>query len=169
MRECRDMIRSYDSERPITFASWPCDAKDNLAMQSVDICCLNRYRGWYDPELERIADELEEMRRAFPDKPLLLSEFGAGARPKFHDDKNCKWSEGYQAELLEKILKIARKHSNGACIWTLSDFRDPSRVPMKISDGFINNKGLVSADREHRKIAFSRVGKIYHDWKKTDR
>ncbi len=167
-RKARALIRHYDSKRPITFASWPRDADANLGLKMVDICCLNRYRGWYDPDYEKIGKELDEVCRFYPDKPVFLSEFGAGAQPGRHDREHGKWSEEYQADILEKILKIARKHACGASIWVLCDFADPSRVSMKMTRGFINNKGLVSEDRQYKKMAFDRVKQIYNQWKRED-
>ncbi|MCF6176768.1 MAG: hypothetical protein L3J71_13500 [Victivallaceae bacterium] len=168
-RKARALIRSYDPKRPVTFASWPRDADANLGLKMVDMCCLNRYRGWYDPDYEKVAGELDEVRRLYPDKPIFLSEFGAGARSGKHDPESSMWSEEYQAELIGKILHIARKHACGASIWVLADFADPSRVSMKLTDGFINNKGLISEDRKHRKLAFETVKQIYNKWKQEDK
>jgi hypothetical protein len=42
-------------------------------------------------------------------------------------------------------------------------------VLMKMSNGFINNKGLLSEDRKHRKLAFETVKQIYNNWKKEDK
>lgn len=167
-RKAREMIRSYDPIRPITFASWPKEAGANLGLKMVDACCLNRYCGWYESNSDLIAGELDEIHQLYPDKPVLLSEFGAGACLGFHDPKSCKWSEEYQSELIEKILNIARKHSCGCAIWNFADFADPSRVSMKITNGFTNNKGLVSEDRKYRKLAFDKVKNIYNKWKRDD-
>jgi len=166
--KARTLIRSYDPKRPVTFASWPRNADANLGLKMVDMCCLNRYRGWYDPDYPKIARELDEMQNAYPDRPIFLSEFGAGAQPGKHDPKQGKWSEEYQAELLEKVLNIAREHACGASIWVLADFMDPSRVSMKITNGLVNNKGLVSEDRKYRKLAYEKVKQIYNQWKRED-
>jgi beta-glucuronidase len=168
-RKARKLIRSFDQQRPVTFASWPRDADANLGLKMVDMCCLNRYRGWYDPDCGKIAEELDEVHKVYPDKPMFLSEFGAGAQPGCHDPEKSKGSEEYQAMLLADILNIARKHACGACIWVFADFADPSRVLMKMSNGFINNKGLLSEDRKHRKLAFETVKQIYNNWKKEDK
>lgn len=168
LQYCREIIQRYDSVRPVTFASWPRHASNNLGLQAVDICCLNRYRGWYDPNPELIAGELDSMRNLYPDKPVLLTEFGAGAEPGRYSQKLEKWSEDYQAELLANIVRQARSHANGCIIWVLADFNDPSRVSQKVSHGYINNKGLLSDDRKHRKLSFERIKTIYNQWKLAD-
>jgi len=153
-------LRRYDNERPVTFASLGFEPDKNLAMQVVDICSLNRYRGWYTPDVKKLVDELRAYARVMH-KPIVLSETGAGAVAGKHGPPNERWTEEYQARVMEEILHIAYRHAQGCFIWLLADFEDPSRVHSRIARGFVNNKGLVSEDLKHRKMAFEVVKRLF--------
>jgi beta-glucuronidase len=168
-QKVRDMFSSYEQVRPLTFASWPKDAETNLGMKMVDMSCLNRYRGWYNSsDVHLLAGELDEIKKLYPEHPVFLSEFGAGATAGFHSDTDEIWSEEYQTKTLTEIMNIARKHAKGCSIWVLFDFADPSRVSVKMTNGFYNNKGIITEDRKTKKISFEAVKKLYHAWREED-
>ncbi len=118
----------------------------------VDILSFNQYLGWYDglPEkCETISWKIEQ------DKPVLISEFGAGAKHGLHGDKNARWTEEYQEDLYIKTLAMLNNIENiqGISPWILIDFRSPRRVLPKIQDGW-NRKGLISEDGKRKKAFF---------------
>ena len=165
MREAVARVRRYDRRRPVTFASWPRNPRKNLGTRVVDFCSLNMYRGWYTPHIAGLAKDLQRLRRA-TGKPIVLSEFGAGAVAGRRGSRRARWTEDYQADVLARNLAIARRHSAGCFIWLLHDFLDPSRVHSRITGGFINNKGLVTEDRTVRKLAFGVVRKFFAEGRK---
>lgn len=167
LKAAHTLVRRIDPMRPTTFATWPKDPNNNGGLQVVDVCALNRYRGWYDPDVPKLADDLRGIREA-ADKPVILSEFGAGAVAGMHGADDAVWTEEYQARVLGECLEIARRESSGCLIWLLHDFLDPSRVYSKITDGFLNNKGLVTIDRNTRKIAFETVRRYFTRWAQED-
>ena len=165
LREAVARVRRYDRRRPVTFASWPRNPRKNLGTRVVDFCSLNMYRGWYTPHIAGLAKDLQRLRRA-TGKPIVLSEFGAGAVAGRRGSRRARWTEDYQADVLARNLAIARRHSAGCFIWLLHDFLDPSRVHSRITGGFINNKGLVTEDRTVRKLAFGVVRKFFAEGRK---
>ena len=87
-------------------------------------------------------------------KPVIISEFGGGAKYGYHGAKNQRWTEEFQENLyrentamLDKIEGLA-----GTTPWILKDFRSPRRVLPDIQD-YYNRKGLFS-DKGEKKLAF---------------
>ncbi|HRK65999.1 MAG TPA: hypothetical protein PKY73_00490, partial [Hyphomonas sp.] len=88
-------------------------------------------------------------------KPLLFSEFGAGALAGFHDPSmKRKFSEDYQAEYYRQTLAMAEQIPSlrGMSPWILKDFQSPRRQHPVYQNGW-NRKGLIS-ETGRRKEAF---------------
>ncbi|MFK7904118.1 MAG: glycoside hydrolase family 2 protein [Chitinophagales bacterium] len=129
----------------------------------VDVLSFNQYIGWYDglPEkCETITWKIEQ------DKPVLISEFGAGAKQGLHGDKNTRWTEEFQEDLYLKTLKMIDgiDKIQGISPWILIDFRSPRRVLPKIQEGW-NRKGLIAEDGKKKK-AFFVLQKFYQKKKR---
>jgi beta-glucuronidase len=126
---------------------------------SLDVMAVNSYDGWYSGDR---LDSLPRIEWDVPqDKPLLLSEFGAGAKAGRHEpDLPTKFSEEYQAEYYRQTLAMLDRVPTlaGMSPWILKDFRSPRRQRPGIQDGW-NRKGLVSETGE-RKLAFD----VLADW-----
>lgn len=127
----------------------------------VDILSFNQYIGWYDGGIEKcqtISWLIEQ------DKPVIISEFGAGAKHGLHGEKDDRWTEEYQEFLYEETLKMIDKidQLRGVSPWVLVDFRSPRRVLPEIQDNY-NRKGLISEKGEKKKAFF--VLKNYYDKK----
>jgi beta-glucuronidase len=157
--------RQQDSTRLITAASDKTENpepnvhvfKDPLG-EVLDVLGLNEYMGWYWGAPEDM--DHAQWKIAY-DKPLIVSEFGAGAPFGNRGDPDARWTEEYQAsvythqiEMLEKIPSLA-----GMTPWVLMDFRSPRRFLPGIQD-YHNRKGLIS-DRGERKEAFYVLQKFY--------
>jgi beta-glucuronidase len=126
----------------------------------LDVLGLNEYLGWYEGRPED-ADQLQ-WKTAY-EKPLIISEFGAGAVYGKHGDTETRFTEEYQANLFEHQINMLRKIPSmaGMSPWVLMDFRSPRRPLSGIQD-FHNRKGLIS-DRGQRKQAFYVLQKYYRD------
>jgi beta-glucuronidase len=128
--------------------------------ETVDILSFNQYIGWYDglPEKTRqIKWQIEQ------NKPVLISEFGAGAKYGLHADRDTRWSEEYQEFLYQETLKMLGniEQLSGFSPWILADFRSPRRHLPEIQDGW-NRKGLIS-DKGDKKKAFFVLKKYYDE------
>jgi beta-glucuronidase len=143
-------VKELDPSRPATFASHRSVA--DLALGYVDVISLNYYRGWYsewgdiDKGIEVMLKELEEIYRRFPDKPIIITEFGADAVTGLHSNPPQMWSEEYQAEMLKKYIETLTKKNYivGLHIWNFADFRTPQNPGRTI----LNRKGVFTRDRQ---------------------
>ncbi|MFA9392929.1 MAG: glycoside hydrolase family 2 protein [Prolixibacteraceae bacterium] len=124
----------------------------------VDIIAFNQYIGWYDGKPAKC--DLVEFDIQF-NKPVLISEFGAGALQGLHGSKDEIWTEEHQEYLYQQTLKMLDKipQLRGMTPWILADFRSPRRVLPDIQDGW-NRKGLIS-ETGNKKKAFSVLQDFY--------
>jgi len=131
---------------------------DDPFAATVDILSFNQYIGWYDG----LPSKAREIRWEIPQqKPVLISEFGAGAKYGFHADRLTRWSEEYQKYLYQETLPMLDgiAQLRGMSPWLLMDFRSPRRPLAGIQDGY-NRKGLID-EKGHKKEAFYVLQKYY--------
>ena len=146
--------RSQDSTRLISMAMEVTGAsnyvnrlQDNMH-ELVDVVSFNQYVGWY-----RDVNDAPKMRWEIPyDKPVIISEFGGGAKYGLHGEKNQRWTEEFQENLYRENLAMLDKIDglSGTTPWILKDFRSPRRVLTGIQD-YYNMKGLLSDKGERKK------------------
>ena len=93
--------------------------------------------------------------------PIIFSEFGGGALYGFHDAECPKWSEEYQAKLLDYTLNLFHEHPavRGSFIWQFCDIRTCAEMGFSRARGF-NNKGKNNENRRP-KAAYYTVQKCY--------
>ncbi len=117
----------------------------------LDVLGLNEYIGWYDKRPEEADATRWQFKYA---KPVIVSEFGAGALYGLHGDAETRFTEEYQSNVFEHQLSMLRNIPGlaGMSPWLLMDFLSPRRQLVGIQD-YHNRKGLVS-DRGQRKQAF---------------
>ncbi|MGD8698657.1 MAG: glycoside hydrolase family 2 TIM barrel-domain containing protein [Gemmatimonadales bacterium] len=126
----------------------------------LDVVAVNEYVGWYDGLPEK-ADRLSW--RMDYEKPLVMSEFGAGALQGFRGDSLTRWTEEYQASVYRHQVEMLKRipFLRGTAPWILTDFRSPRRALPGIQD-YWNRKGLIS-DRGLKKQAFHVLREFYED------
>lgn len=161
MRQLTEYVRQLDSSRLVT-AACLCDKKrlimnDRLA-KHLDVIGVNEYYGWYDPDFSKFLSILENTEIQ---KPIIISEFGAGAACGNHGDPDNLWTEECQEEIYRRQIEIFSQSEKikGTAPWVLMDFRSPKRLN-SFQKGF-NIKGLLSADLSYRKPAFYQMQKFY--------
>ena len=148
--------RSLDNTRLISMAMEVTSAsnyknrlQDNMS-KYVDVVSFNQYIGWY-----RDVNDAPKMVWEIPyDKPVIISEFGGGAKYGLHGAKNQRWTEEFQENLYKENVAMLDKIDGlaGTSPWILKDFRSPRRVLNGIQD-YYNRKGLYS-DKGEKKKAF---------------
>jgi beta-glucuronidase len=155
--------RELDSTRLITAAllvrtEGHTKIVDDPLGRALDVIGANEYVGWYEQTPEG-ADTTEW--RVDYDKPMIMSEFGGGARAGLHGADNERWTEEYQANIYRHQLGMFNRipQLRGLSAWILVDFRSPTRNLAGIQDGF-NRKGLIS-DQGQKKAAFFVLQKAY--------
>ncbi len=118
----------------------------------VDVLSFNEYIGWYEGLPGKCAKVTWQIKQ---DKPVVISEFGAGALQGFHGDKLTRWSEEYQEDLYRQTLEMLVKipQLRGITPWILADFRSPRRPLPNIQDGW-NRKGILSQTGDRKKAFY---------------
>ncbi len=132
--------------------------KDPLC-DALDVIGQNEYIGWY----EMTPEDADKIQWTFPQKPVLMSEFGAEAKFGNHGAPNQRWTEEQQVNVFEHQFVMLRKipQLRGTIPWILMDFRSPTRNIPKLQDGY-NRKGLIS-EIGKKKQAFALFQKAYEE------
>ncbi|MCQ2520341.1 MAG: glycoside hydrolase family 2 [Lachnospiraceae bacterium] len=132
---------------------------DRLA-ESLDVIGINEYCGWYTPDFSKLPELLEN---SSPDKPVIITEFGADALPGHHGTVSDKGTEECQADVYKKQVSVLGRipYIKGMTPWILYDFRCPRRT--HYLQDYYNRKGLLSADKKYKKMAYSVLRDFYHN------
>lgn len=125
----------------------------------LDVIGINEYCGWYEPDFGKLPDLLNNSN---PKKPVIITEFGADARWGHRGSIAEKGTEDCQAHIYEQQVETLEKipYVRGMTPWILYDFRCPRRL--SLLQGYYNLKGLCSADKKHKKLAFAVLQEFYH-------
>jgi beta-glucuronidase len=163
-----EYARQLDNTRLITSASDKAEHSDDehAALNDplgeyLDVIGLNEYVGWYGKYRPEDADKMQ-WKFAYT-KPVIVSEFGAGAAYGLHGDTDTRFTEEYQANLYRHQIAMLQRIPSlaGMTPWILTDFRSPRRTLVGIQD-YYNRKGVIS-DRGQRKQAFYVLQKFYRE------
>ncbi len=141
-------VRRLDPSRLVTAALDTQTAEDfrriieDPLADTIDVIGINSYCGWYG---DRPPDCARFRWVSDYGKPIIMSEFGAGALAGQHGDPTHRWTEEYQAAVYEHNLRMIDEIEalRGLSPWILKDFRSPRRPLPGIQD-FWNRKGLLS-------------------------
>jgi beta-glucuronidase len=137
----KDFVLSVDSTRLICFASNraanPTVNPEQEASTFMDFVCLNTYGAIPDDN----AANIDRAHQRWPDKPLIITEYGYRADRVGQEQDRELW--------FEEMFKIFRDRPfvSGASIWSFNDYR--SRYVSTNPDGY-RWWGLVDADRNIR-------------------
>ena len=172
-----DGLRQLDPSRPVTYATkfFTRDINYDLA----DVISLNIYPGWYADNKDRyhpideIAGKFDSYleflhEKGFDDKPMIMSEVGAGAIYGFRDRFRTFWTEEYQADLLEEVLNyfFSRDRISGISLWQFIDCRTYACARALGRPRSFNNKGIFDEYRR-AKLAAEVVTRFFHEHKKN--
>ncbi|MBF9017884.1 MULTISPECIES: glycoside hydrolase family 2 protein [unclassified Oceanispirochaeta] len=173
----RSVAKAFDPSRPVSMAELTYDIpffdNNRRTGDHMDIISINAYYGWYYGKHTDIGSHLDKLHSLFPDKPIIMSEFGAAAAPG-RSEADGVWkadrvawgktySEEYQGELIESYLKqiIERPFVRGLSPWVLSDFYNTWFPENPVPN--YNLKGITSKERKPKrafhflKDAYSRI------------
>lgn len=157
--------RSLDPTRLITSAiigpkpDGELRVNDDPLCDALDVVGQNEYIGWYESKPE----DADGVVWKLPQKPVLMSEFGAEAKFGNHGAINQRWTEEQQVNVFQHQFVMLNKipQLRGTIPWILTDFRSPGRNIPKLQDGY-NRKGLIS-ERGEKKQAFELFKEAYKD------
>jgi len=137
-REMSAFVRGLDPSRLTTLASMYAfqtgfARPEEEGSHHVDLINVNVYGA-----PERVDQSLDRIRARWPDRVILISEFGSLDALTLTDQERAR----YVREFLEQIRK--RPYIAGASLWTFNDYR--SRWPQASEDGY-RHFGVVTRDR----------------------
>jgi beta-galactosidase len=152
-QDIEDFIREADPDRYTMMAchgSFEDYAKVGLT-QIPMILGWNVYQGWYSGEFSGFDEFMEKVHRSCPDKPILISEYGADVDTRIHSfsprrfDFSAEYGNLYHEHYLKSIMQTP--YIAGAALWNLNDFYSEAR---KDAVPHVNNKGITGLDREKK-------------------
>ena len=160
--ELEELTRKEDPDR---YTMIPNHGDLDLYIQSglTDIPMIvgwNLYYGWYEADNDGAGKFLDRFHELVPDKPVLITEYGAGADPRIRSleperfDFSIEWQNQFHQNNL--IQYFDRDYLSGAAIWNIADFGSESRndaVPK------INSKGVLEIDRTPKDAYY-----LYQAW-----
>ncbi len=154
------LVRDADKQnRPVSIVTYEGSTPETCNVSDLcDILMINRYRGWYDNEGELegaaalLKDEIERFHRRCPEKPLMLTEYGADTIAGMHSMSQRMFSEEYQAEYLKAYSDVfdSLDYVVGEHVWNFADFATAESV--RRVNG--NKKGIFTRDRQPKMAAF---------------
>lgn len=161
------LIKDLDSSRPRSSASFK--FKTDICFGFPEVVSYNIYPRWYhNTPVKEYLDDLYDWVQTDSEglgKPFLITEIGAGAIYGYRHPSKVKWTEEYQAEVLEEQIKAVfeQEGCSGVYIWQFCDVR--------VCDGWfekrprtMNNKGIVDEYRRP-KLSYEVVKQLYHKGK----
>ena len=166
-RILNDLCHKMDETRPTAMAHAFMLETDSALIPIADLASYNLYFGWYLGELSENDAFFDDYHKAYPDRVIGFSEYGADANPRLHAAKPEKgdYSEEYQCLYHEYMLNCIEKRPYlwATHVWNMFDFAADGRE--EGGEHGKNQKGLVTIDRRIKKDAFY-LYKAY--WNKTE-
>lgn len=165
MRNLVKKAHELDDTRLVTAACMVDQFKtmvnDRLA-EYLDFVSVNEYYGWYIPYFKKLIRLFE---KSHIDKPVVISEFGADGCSNVRGTIDDLGTEDCQLEFYKKQLGMLKNIEviNGICPWSLFDYRCPRRIN-ELQNG-INIKGLLSYDKQHKKLVYDYVKQFFQEIK----
>ncbi|CAM4186157.1 beta-glucuronidase [Streptococcus penaeicida] len=144
-------------KRPVTLVNILMATPDkDLAMDLVDVICLNRYYGWYvdHGDLKKAAkglrQELLQWQEKFPEKPIVMTEYGADTLPGLHSSWDIPYTEEFQSAFYEMTHGVFDEIPNliGEQVWNFADF-ETNLMILRVQG---NHKGLFSRNRQPKQV-----------------
>lgn len=149
-------VHEEDPSRPTAMAL----SRDELGkappLQAVpDVVAFNLYFGWYYEELESLGSFLDDYHARHPDRPMFVSEYGAGSDERIHalEPEPFDFSTEYQQRFHEAAFSqiLERPWLVGSAVWAQFDFGSDYRHDTKFG---LNQKGLHYYDRSPKDVAW---------------
>lgn len=167
-------IKALNPEYLVTYCSY--FYMFDKAFAPLDIISINEYFGWHLASLGLLAKMLDKIHSDWPDKPVLISEFGAQSALNLRNRKaelagpissmlTKDLSEDHQSLFLTAHLDTIfarREFITGATVWAYNDFMAYSVKPRTRDMPYgLNSCGLVTRDRQP-KLSHSAIRKYFH-------
>ncbi len=168
MKRLAQGARGLDPTRLIS-AACIVNKVDNIIedrlVEELDVIGINEYYGWYEPDFSKLPKLFEN---SHPQKPVLITEFGGDARAGHRGSMDEYFTEDHQRALYRQQIDTLRRipYVKGMTPWILYDFRCPRRT--NPYQDYYNRKGLLSEDKQRRKLAFYVLQDYYREKREED-
>jgi beta-galactosidase len=159
LHHLNEVAHQIDPTRPTVEAT--CHDKQEVN-KVADWPAFNRYPGWYGKEMMDAFSKWIDAYASEVGRRVAVSEYGAGANPHQHEDEPLQkpqpnqgeHPEEWQAYVHEQEWAQIQHNPNlwGSFVWVMFDF--PSQKRNEGGNPAINDKGLVTQDRQIKKDAF---------------
>ncbi len=135
---------------------------EQFTYHSFDMIGLNQYFGWYRwvADFSLLEPYIYELRDDYPGKAIVMTEWGAEARPELADaPPDLKGSYPFQTFHAQRTLDVIDRSPvlSGAIYWTLREFEiypgwmgGAGRRPPEFEPNTRHQKGLISYDGERK-------------------
>ena len=164
-----ELVHQYDTSRLTSYASCSITipGPHDICAGEVDMVSFNYYLAWLPSIQTESFDELVARISAHVDKvagremPIMMSEFGCEGLKGCYSLEPQKWSENYQAKVLETAMKAYFESDKmcGGCIWQFCNVQSQPNFIFMRPGGF-NNKGLLDEFRRP-KSTYEAVKQLY--------
>jgi beta-galactosidase/beta-glucuronidase len=169
MRTLIGRTKALDPTRLVTFVTAPGSVREHRAYEDADLVATNMYYGSLGGKIAFHGNQLEERTRrpseehlrrqitAFPDKPMLITEFGAIGILGMHGD--VAETEDFQADYIRSAWKAiaAVPEVSGGVLWSWADYYHRRQFQ---ANGPFGAFGAVTIDRR-LKAALKALSAIY--------
>jgi beta-galactosidase/beta-glucuronidase len=138
---------------------------EQFTYHDFDMLGVNQYFGWYRwvENFDDLPLYLQELRDLYPQLALVMTEFGAEARPELAGaPADLKGSYDFQSFHLQRTLDVADAAAiSGAIYWTLREFEifpgwrgGAGRRPPQFEPNTRHHKGLLSYEGDRKPAWF---------------
>ncbi|HXU07141.1 MAG TPA: glycoside hydrolase family 2 TIM barrel-domain containing protein [Polyangia bacterium] len=174
LRELNALAKREDPSRVTTLADFTEQVKPALEGSYIavggitDIWAINQYFLWYGGPVAGLGQLLDALHARYPNQPIGVSEYGAGAALTHHTDnvaagpaesmntgvRVIHQPEEYAAFVHEQnyAMLLSKPYVWGSYVWNMFDFGSGIRNEGDLRG--VNTKGLVTFDRKIRKDPF---------------
>ena len=150
-----DFIKSLDPDRYVSYAddriAFVEDPRKNAASMA-DFVMWNEYFGtWHGPE-SALPAAIERIRRNYPDKPVIVSEFGVAG--VFAPDAEA--GDKLRVQILRDQMTMFSRQDwiAGALFWCYQDYKSHRNLWPGETEGIVNT-GVVDENRQRRPSYFA--------------
>jgi beta-glucuronidase len=154
-----ELAKELDPQkRPVTIVTeiQSSPEKDQVA-ELLDILTFNRYYGWYvdggdlDSAKEKLRSEFNSWLKRCPEKPFMMTEYGADTVAGLHDVEPVMFTEEYQVAFYRANHEVFDEfnHFVGEQVWNFADFATGQGI-VRVQG---NKKGIFTRDRKPKYAA----------------
>jgi beta-glucuronidase len=145
-------------KRPVTIVTHlgSTPDKDKVA-ELLDVLTFNRYYGWYVGGGDLVSAkgklrmEFNGWLERYPDKPFMITEYGADTVAGLHDVEPVMFTEEYQVEFYKANHEVfdEYEHFVGEQVWSFADFQTSQGI-IRVQG---NKKGIFTRERKPKYVA----------------